>query len=256
MNMSSLVKSGMKAVKQNSPELLTGLGMAGVLVTGYLTAKASFKAARLLRDDEYYNTRYPEPRPEMGEKELLSTKEQAELVWRFYIPPIVTGLVTVGCILGASRSGNRRTAAAVTAYSLGEKAFAEYREKVVEQIGKGKEQKIRDEVVQDRVNGLTPSNVIITGSGDVMCCELFTGRYFRSEMEKLRRCQNDVNMMVVNERYVTLDEFYDLVGLPHTSQSDILGWDSSKLMELNFSTVLGEKGEPCLAFDYNYTKPL
>ncbi len=75
-------------------------------------------------------------------------------------------------------------------------------------------------------------------------------------METLRKAQNDVNARVVNDMYVTLDEFYDIVGLSHTSNSNNLGWDSTKLMELLFSTVLGEGGEPCLAFEYNYTKPL
>ncbi len=75
-------------------------------------------------------------------------------------------------------------------------------------------------------------------------------------METLRKAQNDINSQVVNQAYVTLEEFYDLVGLPNTSNASNLGWDSDKLMALQFSTVLSEAGEPCLAFDYNYTKPL
>lgn len=188
----------------------------------------------------------------------MSVKEKAKIVWKLYIPAGISGALTVGCIIGASKANGRRTTAAVTAYSLTERAFSEYREKVVEQIGKGKEQTIRDDLAQERVskNPQGSKEVVIVGTGHILCCELFTHRYFRSDMETLRKAQNDINVRVVNDIYVSLDEFYELVGLSNTSNSNNLGWDSNKLMELIFSTVLAEGGEPCLAFEYNYTKPL
>jgi len=231
-----------KILKSNSPEILTALSVSGVISTSYLTGKASFNAARQLE------TELPD----------LTTKEKAKLIWRHYIPAGISGTLTIGCIIGATKVSGRRTVAAVTAYSLSERAFAEYKEKVVEELGKGKEKKIRDDMVQEQVTKTQPGSkeVIIAGTGHILCCELFTHRYFRSDMETLRKAQNDINARVVNDLYVTIDEFYDLIGLPYTSHSNSLGWDSDKLMELEFSTVLAEGGEPCLAFDYNYTKPL
>ena len=188
----------------------------------------------------------------------MSVKDKAKLVWKHYIPAGVSGIFTIGCIAGVSRTSNRRTTAAVTAYSLTEKAFTEYREKVVEQIGKGKEQKIRDEIAQDKVNEFPPctQEVIITSVGHVLCCELLTHRYFRSDMETLRKAQNDINVKIVNSYYVPLDEFYTLIRMPFTSNSNNFGWDSDKLMGLEFTTAMSESGEPCLAFEYNYLKPL
>ena len=75
-------------------------------------------------------------------------------------------------------------------------------------------------------------------------------------METLRRAENQLNKLIVNDLYVTLDEFYDILGLPGTSVSQSVGWNSDRLMELQFSTVISEDGEPCLAFDYNYVKPI
>lgn len=221
---------------------MTALGVSGVLSTSYLVGKASFEAAGKLSSADGY----------------LSNKEKAMLVWKFYIPAGVSGAVTIGCVFGSSKISGSRTAAAVTAYSITERAFSEYKEKVVEEIGKGKEKKIRDDLAQDKVNHLPPGSreVVVFGSGHVLCCELFTHRYFRSDMETLRKAQNDINARVVNDRYVTLDEFYDFIGLAYTSNSSSLGWDSDKLMELEFSTVMSDGGEPCLAFDYNYTKPI
>lgn len=246
MNIQTFFTRSLQTVKSSSPEILTALGISGVVTTSYLTAKASFRAAEALQGMDVPSDR----------KQRI--KEQTKQVWRLYIPAGISGVLTIGCIVGASRGNNRRTAAAVTAYSITERAFSEYREKVVEQIGKGKEQKLRDEIAQGKVTKTPPGSkeVIITGSGHVLCCELQTRRYLRSDMETLRKAQNDINEKVVNNFYVTLDEFYDLIGLSHTSNSGNLGWDSGKLLQLQFSTVMAEDGEPCLAFEYNYLKPL
>lgn len=227
-------------VDQTSPEVLAAISISGVLSTAYLSAKAGFQTARLLD----------------SEPEDLSFKEKALLVWKFYISSGISSALTITSILGATKINGQRTAAAVTAYSLSERAFSEYREKVVEQIGKNKEEKIRDEVRQQQVLDRPSKEVVVLGGGNVLCCELLTHRYFRSDMETLRKAQNDINSKIVNNYYVTLDEFYDLIGLPHTSMSSLLGWDSDKNMSLEFSAVVSADGDPCLAFDYNYTKQL
>lgn len=242
MNLSELLNKVTKTIRSNSPEILTALAVSGVVTTAYLTAKASFKAAGHLEDQDPH----------------MSLNDRTKLVWKEYIPAGISGVATIGFVIGASKANGSRAAAAVTAYSLTERAFSEYKEKVVEQLGAGKEQKIRDELAQENVtkNPPTAHEVIMVGPGQVLCCELFTRRYFRSDMETLRKAQNEINARIVHDTYVPLDEFYDILGLAYTSNSNRVGWESDKLMELQFSTVLSEGGEPCLAFDYNYTKPL
>lgn len=240
MNISSLLTNVVKQAKIHSPEILTALGVTGLFTTSYLTAKAAVEVARDEDADPH-----------------ASNKEKVQRYWKLYVPAGISGVLTVGCIIGSSHASGRRTAAAVTAFSVTEKAFSEYKEKVVEQIGKNKEQKIRDEIVETKVIQNPPrQDVVIAGTGHILCCEMYTGRYFRSDMEALRKAQNDINSKIVHEVYVSVEEFYDLIGLDYTSVSNKLGWTSDKLMELKFSTVLSDKNEPCLAFDYNYIKPL
>lgn len=240
MNTSVFIDRILKTAKRNSPEILTGIGIVGVASTAYLTAKAAFRASAHLSEQA----------PDMP------LKEKIQRTWKFYIPAGIAGGVTIGCVVCASRASLRRTGAAVAAYSITEAAFSEYKEKVIDQIGTNKEQKIRDELAQEKVLKNSPKQIIVAGTGHIMCCELYTKRYFRSDMEQLRRAQNDLNEMINNTYHVTLSDFYDLIDLPHTSQSDRLGWESDKLMSLEFSTVLSEEGEPCIAFDYNYVKPI
>jgi len=238
---SDFINKGIRVVKSNSPEIMTVLGVAGVVTTSYLAAKGSFKAVEVLED-------YPFD---------IKGKEKAKAIWRCYIPAGVCGAFTIGCIVGASKVSGGRTAAAVAAYSITERAFSEYKEKVIEEIGAGKEEKIRDELAQKAVTNNPTKEVIITGTqGNVLCCELLTRRYFRSDMESLRRAMNDINALVIGGTFATLTDFYDIIGLSPTSNSGELGWDSDRLMELMFTTTMSDAGEPCLAFSYNYTRPV
>lgn len=244
-----LAKSG-QTLKRNAPEIFTGMGVVGVFTTSYLAGKASIQAADLIRKVE------SEEGTHSDKKER--TKERIKLVWKIYIPTAASAVVTSACIIGSTHSSNRRTAAAVAAYSFTENAFSAYKEKVVEQIGETKEQKIRDEIAQERISDKPPpdKSVIIAGTGDVLCCELFTGRYFKCDMEKLRRVNNEVNARIIQDLYVTLDSFYDQVGLEHTSNSDLMGWTDGKIMMLDFTSTLTPEGTPCLAFDYSYIQKL
>jgi len=75
-------------------------------------------------------------------------------------------------------------------------------------------------------------------------------------METIRRAENDINSQIHNEMYATLSDFYDIVGLPHTSMSDETGWDSAKKLEIKYSPVMAPGGKPCISFEYNYSKLL
>jgi hypothetical protein len=249
MTVPHVVTQAWKHTKLHSPEILTALSVSGVITTSYLSGKASFEACRIIDSNEAAEG--------IASDRKQRIKERVQHTWQLYIPAAVAGAVTIGCVVSSSKASGSRTAAAVTAYSLTERAFGEYKEKVVEQFGAGKEQKIRDEIVQDRV-AASPSTkqVVVLGTGHILCCEMLTGRYFRSDMETLRKAENTINGKIVRERYVMLEELYDLLGLTHTTGSDHIGWDSDKHMELQFSSVLNADGEPCLAFDYNYTKPI
>lgn len=239
MNISGFITDLGKQVKANSPELLAALGITGVVTTSYLTAKAAVKVATDEDADPH-----------------ASTKEKIKKYWKVYVPAGISGVLTAGAIVGSTQASGRRTAAAITAFSVTERAFAEYKEKVVEQIGKNQEQKVRDKIVQERIKELPASNqVVFAGTGHVLCCEMFTERYFRSDAETLKKVENAINARIESDMYVMLSEFYDLLGLPHTSQSDYVGWEG-KPMELRISAVLAENKEPCLGFDYSYIVPL
>lgn len=249
MNVTGLISRAETILRSNSPTILTALGASGTITTAYLAGKASFKAAKRINNEERFS---------QGKlvKEPLAKKEAFKLVWKFYIPTVISGATTIGCIVFARKIDSRRTAALTAAYSLSERAFIEYKDKVVETLGERKEQKVRDDIAQDKVRANPPSStLILEGAGGVLVCELFTGRYFKSDMESLKKAENELNGYLLRHTYATLSDFYHIIGLKNTTESSNIGWNADKLMELEFSHALAE-GVPCITFEYNYTKPL
>lgn len=250
MTFSSIIKTVQKYAVDNSPSLLTAVGVTGTITTAFLTGKASFKAAELIKNEQARLDMHETSHP-------LETMEKVALVWTAYIPAVVAGSCTVTSIVGANRIGSKRAAAMAAAYSISERAFAEYRDKVVEKLGEKKEQAYRDEIAQDRVraNPVDNKQIIITGNGDVLCYDAFSGRYFMSQMETLKAAQNDTNYKVLNHGYQSLSDFYERIGLPATDASEELGWNIDKLLELEFSTTMSEDGRPCISFSF-YANPV
>lgn len=233
--LSSVFKQAQKMVFDNSPLILTAIGVTGTVTTAVLTGKASFKMARLFHDHFDRD---------------LTTREKVELSWTLYLPAVGTGVATVVCIIAANRIGTRRAAALAAAYSVSERAFSEYKDKIVDRLGPQKEQTIRDEIAQDRVDRVPSKEIVIIGAGNVLCHDAITGRYFESNMEALRKAQNDLNAVILNHQYATLHEFYKLIGLAPTKYASEVGWNTSQMCELKFSTVMSEDGRPCISIDY------
>lgn len=244
MNIAQIAKRAEKLVSDNSPVILTAIGVTGTLTTAFLTGKASFKAADILLYQE--QDRSPGgPAPAAKEKFLL--------IWKLYIPAAGVGTLTCVAIVMANQIGSRRTAAVAAAYSISERAFTEYKEKVVEKMGVKQEQAVRDEVAQDRVNRAAASGrdlILVNDGSKVMCHDAFSNQFFMSDMESLRRAQNDVNAQILHADYATVNDFYDFVnaeGLEHTSVSGDLGWNTDKMLEIDFSTVMYKERTPCIS---------
>lgn len=244
ISLASRLKQIEKFAIDNSPTILTTIGVIGTIGTAVLTHKSATKASRQL-DEDFRNL-------DLHERMGVSNKDKVKLVWKLYIPPVVVGGLTITAVVSANRIGSKRAAALAAAYTISEKAYSEYREKVIEKFGDTKERNMREELAQDQVNRLPQNegNVVIVGSGDTLCCDLFSGRYFRSSTEALRKAANEVNFLILHNGYASLTDFYNEIGISRTDVSDEIGWNQDKLLELDISAVVNEAGQPCLAFRF------
>lgn len=235
-----------KILKRHSPEILTGIGIAGMIFTTVTAVKATPKALQLVDERE------------IKEGKRLTNSEIIKTTWKCYIPAAVTGVCSVGCLIGASSVNARRNAALATAYTISETALKEYKEKAVEVVGEKKEQAIRDAVARDKLEQahVKDREFIVTGKGETPCFDPLTNTCFKSDIETLRRAENVLNRRLRNEMRITINEFLLEIGLDQCDDSigENMGWDVDKGdIEFDFSSQLVD-GIPYLVIGH-YNPP-
>lgn len=258
----NILKSMSKTLTKHSPEILTGVGIAGMITSTVLAVKATPKAVELLneRKEELNKKRFDENIENdyslKNHKELdkLGFKETVKTTWKCYIPTAVMMSVSVACLIGASSVHLKRNAVLATAYQLSEAAATEYKNKVVETIGAKKEEAIRDSVNKDRIerNPVSSKEIIITEKGNTLCYDHMSGRYFKSDIDQIKKAVNEINSRMNQRFYISLNELYDELGLEEIALGDELGWNSDDgLIDIHFSSQLASDGNPCLVLDFN-----
>jgi len=243
--LSSISKGIRVAITKHSPEILTGIGIAGMITTTIMAVRATPKAIKLIEEEK-----------DRQNKESLKPLDVIKTTWKCYIPAAITGGLSIVCLIGASSVNARRNAALATAYTLSESALKEYQEKVIETIGEKKEQTVRDAIAKDKIDRdpVSSKEVIITEKGNTLCYDSISGRYFKSDIDKLKKVENELNRRMRDEMYISLNEFYYEIGLNPTSIGDDIGWNIDRgYIELNFSSQLTDDGNPCLIIDYQVT---
>ena len=242
-NLATIAKDIRKFASKRSPEILTGIGIAGMITTTILAVRATPKALELIEEQK-----------EEESVDELSSFEVVKVAWKPYIPAMVTCIASTACLIGASSVNTKRNAALATAYKLSETALTEYREKVIETIGEKKERIVRDKVAEERVkkNPVSKNEVIVTGNGKTLCFDPISGRYFMCSIEIIKKAENTLNKQMLHDisGYVSLNEFYDELGLDHTSVGNDLGWNTNQLIDIDFSSQLNDNGEPSVVLDY------
>ena len=237
------IKSAERVLTKYSPGILTGIGIAGMIGATFMAVKATPKALYLI-----------ETKKEETEVEELTPVETIKTCWKCYIPATLTTVLSAVCLIGASTVSAKRNAALATAYSISEAALREYQEKVVEVVGEKKEKAVRDAVAKDQIerDPVTKSEVVIIDSNsNTLCYEPLSGRYFKSTIDKIKKAEIKLDRQMIQEMYVSLNDFYWEIGLDETDLGDKMGWNLSKgYMDLSFSSQLADDGTPCAVIVY------
>lgn len=257
-----LFKPAQKAITDNSAAILTGVGVVGTVTTAVLAARGTVKAVRAL--DEYNAMAAVQNEESSVPPAELSIQNKVMMVGVHYIPAVSSGITTITAILFSYKISSKQSAAFAAAYGISEKAFQEYKDKVVEKVGAKKETTITEALAQDRVdaNPLGNREVVVIGNGDVLCYDELSGRYFRSSIEAIKAAENQVNHAILNENAVSLGTFYDAIGLGGTQLDDQLGWNLDRMLDISYSATIADNGQPCIVISFrtgpveNYQRPL
>lgn len=240
-----ILKDATGYLSKNSSAILTGCGIVGIVVTAVTAVSAGIEIKEKL-DDAY----------EENDCEELEPKEIVKTSWKSCVPVVASGAATAACFIGAQTINTRRNIMLASLYSMTANNFSEYRDAVVRKLGEKKEEEVRDEVSRKQLedNPVSSSEVYIT-DGDTLCYDSWSGRYFRSSIEKIRAAVNAINHDLNSELTMPLNDFYFLLNLPTTKGGDKAGWNVDKPMQVYFSSQIAENNEPCIVVNY-YTEPM
>ena len=190
-------------MKKHSSTILTVIGAAGVIGTSVLAVKATPKALELIKEAE----------EEKGEK--LTKLEVVKVAWKPYVPAVVTGLSTITCIFGANHLSTKQQRSLMAAYTLLDKSFKQYRSKTED---------LSDINIMQEIIGSEFDENRELNEDKLLFYEHQSRRFFESTMEEVMQAECAYLELLENRGYASLNEYYDLLGIPHIPHGYQLSW--------------------------------
>lgn len=257
MSIESVLNCTKQWTAKHSPELLVAFGITSMVSAVAFSIKATPKAVAILEKmDE-----------EATEEEPVEPVDKAKAVIPIYIPTIIATGVGIACIIGASRINMHRNAVLAAAYTMSETTLAKYSDKIIEEFGKEKADEIRKATEIETMKDNPPPKEVCSFQNaqvsDIMSKKLFfetlSGRYFYSSVDNIKKAENEFNRLMRDECFMSMNDWFDMIGLDSTSLGDDLGWniDTEGYVDLTYTSKLDENLNSAIVIGYTkLPKPL
>ena len=245
-------KAGLK-LKKHSPEILVVGGVVGLVTSGVMACKATTKLSAILDDSKEQIELFDKvaANPEMvkeeytvedAEKDKKIVKVQTAVkVAKLYAPAVAIGMVSIGAIFASNNIMRKRNVALGAAYATVDRAFKDYRNRVVDRFGEELDKELRynlktkevKETVEDEngkkktvkrnikyMDSPMPSEfAVIYDDG----CAGWTkdpedNKFFLIQQQRY------ANERLKRRGYLSLNEVYELLGFPSTKAGQVVGW--------------------------------
>lgn len=236
---------------KHAPIILTGVAACSAISSVVSAVKATPKAMILL-EQKKKQVATEENRP--VEEIELSIQEIIQSTWKVYAPASVWLTLSLCCMFGAAHINHQRQLGWAALYSATRHASDVYEKQVIEHIGEKENEvirgKVREQMLKD--NPVSKNEIAAIGKGPYLCYDTLSGRYFMSDIETIRRVVNDLNQNMIGSwnGYVSLNEFYQNLGMMPVDLGYGNGWNNDELIDIQFSTMISDDGRPCLVLQY------
>jgi hypothetical protein len=239
-------RSGL-VLKRFAPEILTGVGVVGVVVSTVFACKATLSLSTIVEEAKEDIESVKDLREEKPERysEEASRKDLAVVytksavaIFKLYAPAAALGVFSIACILGGQHILRKENAALTMAYAGLAESFKKYRERVRLEQGEEKDRQYlhgivkEDVIVQDEDGNTSIQSVAhlkdpnglseyarIFGDDNRNCTH-------NPELNLmfLRQQQNYANDMLHARGHIFLNEVYDMLGFERTEAGNLVGW--------------------------------
>jgi hypothetical protein len=204
------------------------VGAIGVVLTAIMAVKATPKAVDLIRADSRQN--------HDGDPYAYTKLEAVRSCWRCYIPAALIGLSTISCVFGANILNKRNQASLVSAYALLNQSYQRYRKAAKSVYGEDTDLKIKVQMARDTYisadgYSIYSSDLDHPESEKVLCFDMYSQRYFRSTIASVLNAQYHLNRNLSLRGYVSVNEFYEFLGIDKINGGNEIGWSIDEFMD-------------------------
>ena len=211
-------------LRKNSPIILTAVASGGVILTTFLAIKATPKAVKLLKEAEN----------DKGDE--LTPFEIIKYGWTPYIGCIISCMSTIICIVSIQYLNTKKQASIISAYTLLENSFNEYRDNIKNLYSEEADTLAKQEIIRAKYD---PE---MEPEGEEVLFFYYLGmRFFKSTMQNVMQAECRLKDSLISKGYACLNEYYDYLGIPPVDYGYQLGWadiescDPYNVHELDFN---------------------
>ncbi|MCD8372122.1 MAG: DUF6353 family protein [Clostridia bacterium] len=197
-------------LKRNSSAVLTVLSSIGVVGTAVLSGRATYNAFDCLKKEE--------------RQDELKSKKIRRII-PYYIPTILTGSVTIACIVSTYILDKRQQKCLTAAYALVSESYRDYRDKAKELYSDDAD----DEIFKSIASENFPDWKIPEGK-DIFY-DTYSKRYFVSKMEDVLYAIYHFNRNFQLRGIASINEFYDFLCIEKIKSGNLVGYNWHELAE-------------------------
>lgn len=228
-------------VRHYSPEILTVVGIAGVVTSAVMMARATLKLEdtvvkgelRLQNLREIADNTDADPAEVKKERALVYFLNGVDLV-KLYGPSATLMIGSIVCIVSSNGISRRRNVALVAAYKTIETQFSKYRERVSEEIGEEKEKDLYYGLKNEEIEDSKGKKQIVKTVNDPNSLSQYWrvfdegNIYYEPFADRNRffitQVQNHLNDKLRVFGFVFLNEAYEALGFERTRAGSVVGW--------------------------------
>ncbi|QFG09161.1 hypothetical protein PBI_SPORTO_53 [Arthrobacter phage Sporto] len=240
-NINSVGRAGAVAQKF-SPQILTAVGVVGVVAAGVLAAKATLRLEDVVDVAKADMDAVNEKKSTLTAEEYSSAAHKRDVtkvyfktaknLGKLYGLPIFLGTVSISCIIGGQGIQYKRTVGAVAAYKTLEETFEKYRSRVVAEFGEEKDQEFRSSYkVHEETDA--EGNITATLHGNFSDQD-WTAVYDHNNpnwknspdynLMFVKAQETYANQMLSARGHVLLNDVLDGLGMQRTHEGALVGW--------------------------------
>lgn len=241
-------------VKKHSPEILIVAGVVGVVGSAVLACKATLKVNEVVDKtkedlDEIHSATENGVTKAGEEYTEEDCKKDTAVVYvqtgvklaRLYAPAVIIGGLSITAILAGHNITRQRNLALAAGYTAIDKAFKDYRGRVVERFGEALDKELRYNIKTEEVEEIVTND---DGSETVVKKTVETvdpneislyARFFDDgckgwtkdpefNLKYLKDQQRYANDLLKSRGHLFLNEVYDLLGMDRCKAGQVVGW--------------------------------